>query len=175
MKKLFLSIGLALMCLAGYSQEKPHLEFEGIPVTGSVDNMVLQLKSKGYKQIKESSSLTGKVMGQKAKITVASTPDGSKVYLVLVECVTKKSWEQVKTCYDSMRMQLVARYGDPILYKEEYDSPLAEADPLQALQYGNCTFISHYQAPGGEIILTITKDAVVQLYFVDTSNAVSLY
>lgn len=175
MKRLLLTICLLAFGLAAMAQEKPHLEFEGVAINGKVESVVSKLRTKGFKQVKGTSTLNGKVMGQKASVTVASTPDGETVYLILVNCDTKKNWETVHTCYESMKMQLMARYGDPVLFKEEFASPLAEADPMKALHYGNCTFTSHYSAPGGEIILTITKDAVVQMYFVDTSNAVSLY
>lgn len=161
--------------MAASAQEKKHLEFEGVAIDGTVQTVVKKLQKKGFKIEKGEAILKGKVMGKKAKVTVASTPDGNTVYLVLVDFDVKKTWENVRTCYESMKMQLRARYGDPILYKEEFDSPLAEADPVKALHYGNCTFICHYQAPGGEIVLTITKEAGVQCYFVDTSNSVSLY
>lgn len=176
MRNFLLIAAVSILCsIAGFAQTSGHLEFEGVPVNGKVDDVVMALKAKKFKQIDESSTLKGKVMGQKATIVVASTPDGSSVYLILVNCETKKSWEHVRTCFESMKMQLRLRYGDPVLYKEEFDSPLAEADPIKALQYGNCTFIDHFKAPGGEIILSIGKDAVVQIYYVDTTNAVSLY
>ena len=176
MKKVLLILAIALFGLVATSaQEKKHLEFEGVSIDGTVQEVVEKLIKKGYKLEKGSAILRGKVMGKKAKVTVASTPDGNMVYLVLVDFDVKKTWENVRTCYESMKMQLRARYGDPVLYKEEFDSPLAEADPIKALQYGNCTFICHYQAPGGEIVLTMTKEAGVQSYFVDTSNSVSLY
>lgn len=172
---ILLLLAVSMSVRAQDPQDVKHLEFDGVPINGRVADFVYKLVDKGYKQVKGETYLTGKVLGQKAQIVPASTPDGTKMYLVLVNLQTKKSWENVKTCYDSMKMQLMVRYGDPILYKEEFDSVLAERDPIQALQYGNCTFISHYKAEGGEIILSISKDAVVQMYFVDTANAVSLY
>lgn len=176
MKRILLILAILFLGLTATSaQEKQHLEFEGVTIDGTVNDVVAKLRQKGFKPEKGTAILRGKVMGKKAKVTVASTPDGNTVYLVLVDFDVKKSWENVRTCYESMKMQLRARYGDPVLYKEEFDSPLAEADPIKALQYGNCTFICHYQAPGGEIILTMTKEAGVQSYFVDTSNSVSLY
>lgn len=176
MKKVLIILVLFFCGLMGASaQEKQHLEFDGVQINGTVEHVMANLRSKGYKQEKGVSKLRGRVMGKKAMVTVASTPDGTSVYLILVEFDTKKNWENVNTCYESMKMQLRARYGDPVLYKEEFDSPLAEADPIKALKYDNCRFICHFQAPGGEIILTISKDAIVQCYFVDTANSVSLY
>ena len=62
--------------------------------------------------------------------------------------------------------------GDLFLDYEEWErTGLTKGENIR----GNCTFISHYKAEGGEIILSISKDAVVQMYFVDTANAVSLY
>ena len=176
MKKVLLIFALvAAGLLTASAQGKKHLEFEGVPIDGTVEHVVKNLQRKGFKPEKGVAVLRGKVLGKKARVTVASTPDGSMVYLILVDFDVKKTWENVRTCYESMKMQLRSRYGDPVLYKEEFDSPLAEADPIKALQYGNCTFICHYQATGGEIVLTITKEAGVQCYFVDTSNSVSLY
>lgn len=172
-----LSAIVILLTLVTYvpAQEKTHLEFEGVSIDGTVEAVVGRLRRRGFKTEKGEAILKGKVMGKKAKVTVASTPDGNTVYLVLVDFEVGSSWENVRTCYESMKMQLRARHGDPVLYREEFDSPLAEADPIKALRYDNCRFISHYQAPGGEIILSISKDAVVQCYYVDTANAVSLY
>ncbi len=175
MRKLLLLIGLMVWTVAASAQDKKHLEFEGLEVNGTVASFVQRLSDKGFKHEKGTATLRGKVLGRKATITVASTPDGNMVYLILVTYQNKKRWDDVHNCYESMRMQLEARYGAPVLYKEEFDSPLAEADPIQALEYGNCTFASHFKAPGGEIILAISRDAVVEVYFVDTSNAVSLY
>lgn len=175
MRKLLLLIGLTLWAATAGAQEIKHLEFEGLQVDGTVSSFVRRLSEKGFKQEKGTAILYGKVFGRQATVTVASTPDGNMVYLVLVTYQNKKRWDDVHNCYESMRMQLEARYGPPILFKEEFDSPLAEADPIQALQYGNCTFASHFKADGGEIILSISKEAVVEIYFVDTSNSVSLY
>lgn len=170
MKKfLLIVICLAAASLAGRSQQ--HLLFEGVAIDGDINPFVKTLIDKGFRQIKSDAALRGKVFGQAATVLAASNPDDGTVYLVMVTFDTKKLWENIRTCYESMKMQLSVRYGDPLVSREEFSSELAEADPLLALKYGNCTYLSHYTAPGGEISLSISRDAQVNLYFIDTENS----
>lgn len=173
MKKIWLT-GILLMLLSAVHINAQHLQFEGIAIDGNVNPFVSALIKKGFKQIKSDAALSGKVFGQKATIIVASTPEENNVYLVMVTFDTKNNWESVRTCYESMKMQLSVRYGEPLVSKEEFASELAEANPLLALEYGNCTYASNYSVPGGEIVLSINKEAKVQIFFIDAVNSIPM-
>lgn len=174
MKRFLLCLFISLIPALAFSQEEKapeHILFEGLSVDGDVNPFVRALIHKGFKQVKQDAIVTGKVFGHKANIIVASRPDDNIVYLVMVNYDTKKSWENVRTCYESIKMQLNLRYGDPVISREEFASELAEANPLLALEHGNCAYVSHYSVPGGEILLSINKEAIVQLFFIDTANS----
>lgn len=174
MKRFFLCLFIALMPALASAQEDAapqHMLFEGLSIDGDVNPFVRALTHKGFKQVKQDAILTGKVFGHKGTVIVASRPDDNIVYLVMVNYDTKKSWENVRTCYESIKMQLSLRYGDPAISREEFASELAEANPLLALEHGNCTYVSHYSVPGGEILLSINREATVQLFFIDTVNS----
>lgn len=174
MKRLLLSLIISLIPAFSFAQEGlagQHILFEGISVDGDVNPFVKALINKGFKQVKYDAIVTGKVFGHKGTIIVASRQNDNIVYLVLVNFDTKKTWENVRTCYESIKMQLNLRYGEPAIQKEEFASELAEANPLLALEHKNCTYLSHYSVPGGEILLSINPEATVQLFFIDAVNS----
>ena len=114
--------------------------------------------------------MEGKVLGQEAKVTLLVTPKTYRVYMVLASYPQRETWAQLKNQYDSMKMKLFARYGEPQLSLEQFATRRAERDPMSALEDGECSFVSNWTVPGGEIALSIAADARVQIYFMDAAG-----
>lgn len=173
MKKLLLAAAALLLALAAQAQSPKHLSFEGMSLEGEYNTFTRIMRRNGFRfssKDKQEPFMRGKVLGEMADLTILVTPKTYQVYMIMVSYPQRTGWETLKNQYDSMKMKLFARYGNPEMSVEQFSSPLAENNPIAALEHGNCTFVTNYRAPGGEIILSLSQDARVQLYFMDAAG-----
>lgn len=173
MKKLLLAAAALLLALAAQAQGTKHLSFEGISLEGEYNTFTQIMRRNGFRfasKDKQEPFMRGKVLGEQADVTILVTPKTYQVYMIMVSYPQRTGWETLKNQYDSMKMKMFARYGEPQMCVEQFSSPLAENNPIAALEHGNCTFVSNYQVPGGEIIMSLSKDARVQLYYMDAEG-----
>ena len=168
MKKFLLAAAGLLLALAVSAQD--HLLFEGIPLEGDYPTFARQMRKKHFRYASKDHNepfMTGKVLGVKSDLTIYITPKSYDVYMVAVSYPVRKGWESLRNQYESTKMKLHARYGAPTMNLETFTSPFAANDPIAALAEGECTWISTYKAPGGEIILSLSQDARVQIFYMD--------
>ena len=171
MKRLFLAAAALLLALAASAQG--HLSFEGMSLEGEYNTFTRIMRRNGFRfstKDKQEPFMRGKVLGEEAEVTILVTPKTYQVYMLMVSYPQRSGWETLKNQYNSMKMKLYARYGNPQMSVEQFSSPLAENNPIAALEHGNATFVANYNVPGGEIILSLSKDARVQLYYMDASG-----
>lgn len=169
MKRL-LSVLLLTLLAAGVSAQD-HLLFEGLPMMSDYATFTRQLRKKKHfhftSKDHQEPFMEGKVLGERADIILVVTPDTYQVYMVVVSYPVRQTWAQLKNQYDSMKMKLFARYGDPQVSLEQFTSLRAEVNPMSRLESGECSFVSTWTVPGGEIVLSIGADAQVHLYYMD--------
>lgn len=161
------------MLLVGTAFAQDHLRFEGLPMMSDYATFTRQLRKKHFHYTSKDHNepfMEGKVLGQKANVTLLVTPKTFRVYMVLASYPQRETWAQLKNQYDSMKMKLYARYGDPQLSLEQFATFRAERDPMSALASGECSFVSNWTVPGGEIALSIAADGRVQIYFMDATG-----
>lgn len=171
MKRLFSALLLALSVWTAAAQD--HLRFEGLPLMGRYDTFTRQLRKKHFHfttKDHQEPFMEGKVLGVRADVVLLVTPKTYRVYMVVASYPQRETWAQLKNQYDSMKMKLFARYGEPQLSLEQFVNRQAEEDPLAALADGTCSFVSNWEVPGGEIALSIAADAKVQIYFMDAEG-----
>ena len=171
MRKLLLAAAALFLALAASAQG--HLSFEGMSLEGEYDTFTRIMRRNGFRfatRDHQEPFMRGKVLGEQADVTILVTPKTYQVYMLMVSYPQRTGWETLKNQYDSVKMKLFARYGAPEASVEQFASPLAENNPLAALEHDNATFVSNYRVPGGEIILTLSKDARVQLYYMDAAG-----
>lgn len=168
MKRLLFLLLLALSVRTAAAQD--HLRFEGVPMMSDYATFTRQLRKKHFHYTSKDHQepfMEGKVLNERAKVTLLVTPKTYRVYMVLTSYPRRETWAQLKNQYDSMKMKLHVRYGDPQFSLEQFASRRAENDPLAGLENGECSFVSTWTVPGGEIALSIAADAKVQIYFMD--------
>lgn len=168
MKRFFAVLLLSLSVGTAFAQDQ--LLFEGLPLMNEYATFTRQLRKKHFRfttKDRKEPFMEGNVLGQKAQITLLVTPRSYRVYMVLASYPQRETWAQLKNQYESMKMKLYARYGEPQLSLEQFATFRAERDPMSALESGECSFISTWTVPGGEIALSIAADARVQIYFMD--------
>lgn len=171
MKKILSILTFLLLAWAAAAQD--HLKFEGMALEGPYDTFTRIMRRNGFKftgKDPREPFMRGKVFGEQADVTILVTPRTYQVYMVMVSYPRRTGWQTLKNQYDSMKLKLYARYGEPVLTMEQFSSPLAENNPLGALEAGNASFVCSYAAPGGEIILSLSQDARVQLHYMDAAG-----
>lgn len=169
-KRFFIILLLSLFVGTAVFAQGDHLRFEGLSLSGDYNSFARQLRKKHFRfktKDHQEPFMEGKVLGEKADVTILVTPKSYQVYMILASYPQRESWALLKNQYESMKMKLFARYGDPQHSLETFASAAAEADPLEGLSTGYTSYVSTWVVPGGEIIMSLSEDARVQIYFMD--------
>lgn len=171
MKRLLSALLLILSVWTAAAQD--HLRFEGLPMMSEYATFTRQLRKKHFRYVTKDHNepfMEGKVLNEKAHVTLLVTPKTYRVYMILASYPQRETWSQLKNQYESMKMKLYVRYGDPQLSLEQFATRRAEKDPMSGLEVGECSFVSTWTVPGGEIALSIAADARVQIYYMDAQG-----
>lgn len=171
MKKLLLIL-FVLFSIGVNAQTESHLEFKGIPITGSLDNMVGKLKSQGYELIKiveNAAVLEGKFANENCELYVWCTPKTKIVYQILVKFDSKDSWWSLKSDYQKLKEQIRTKYNVTPDVAEGFLKPYYEGDgyELQAIRLSKSIHSSEFKLSEGEITLMIIDSPCVKLYYMD--------
>ena len=133
MKRLLLAAVALLLALAASAQG--HLSFEGMSLEGEYNTFTRIMRRNGFRfssKDQQEPFMHGKVLGEEAEVTILVTPKTYQVYMLMVSYPQRSGWETLKNQYNSMKMKLYARYGDPQMSLEQFSSPLAENNPIAA-------------------------------------------
>lgn len=159
MKKLFLTLIISFIAVCGYAQE--HLSFKGIPIEGSITSFCQKLKAKGLTQQHSKDNMrlfTGDFTGCEATIGVIADQNGKDVFSVVVLFPSTKEWNQLVSTYDYYKDLYTEKYGKPSFSKEYNPSRMNDnSSKMIALDGGIVTYASVFEAPGGNIELSIEK------------------
>ena len=173
MKKLVLILFL-LFSIGVNAQQESHLEFKGIPITGTLDNMINKLKAQGYELVdvfdeEDAAILEGKFANENCELYVWSTPKTKIVYKILVKFDSKDSWWTLKSNYKKLKEQLGTKYNVRPDATEGFLDPYYEGDgyELQAIRLGKSLHISEFELGEGKIELLIADSPNVRLYYTD--------
>lgn len=181
MKRYLLFFAL-LLSLVSYAQseslfEDGHITFKGLSLSGPLDCFVTSLVGQGY-VLKESQSNGALLKGGFASesdctIVVLTTKITHEVYGVCVSFEKKSSWSSLKTQYREYKSMLSAKYGEPSKHLERFDNPYYEGDgyEMQALRMDKCTYTSLYEVPNGTIMLLMSDDGGLVIYYVDKTGS----
>ena len=180
MKKILFMIMFCISSFMGFAQTDTHLKFKGIPITGSLNEFVTQLKNKGlvYQGSQDGIAL---LKGEFAtfkdcNIGVATfdvTDEVCKVVAILPE---KDSWNSVTGDYNTLKELLTQKYGKPEVTEIFSGERVPSNDFLKfhALLDDECNYSSKFNSEGGYIVLTMNKTdynkASVILHYYDESN-----
>lgn len=171
MKKLLLIL-FVLFSIGVNAQTESHLEFKGIPITGSVDNVMNKLKTQGYVLVDSNDEIAivkGQFANEECEIIIAATPKSKQVYMVLVCFEEKESWWTLKSDYKKLKEQITAKYNVKPKSTERFIDPYYEGDgyELQALRKDKCRYHCEFKLTNGKIDILLSDEASVYLYYTD--------
>lgn len=151
------------------SRPEEHLEFKGIEITGTIDNVIEKLKKAGYtlaEKDEDGAVLDGTFANEDCQLLVSLTPKTKKVYSISVFFNKKDSWYSLKADYKELKQSLKNKYDIRPDDDEFFIDPYYEGDgyELQALRLSKCIYRSKYELNDGEITLAILSNRIVLIY-----------
>lgn len=170
---------LVPMLLMAQNQEsletvEQHLTFKGIPIDGTLQEVVSKLESQNFilkKQYDTKAVLEGTFANEKCQLLLATTPKSKKVYTILVLFEESDSWYSLKSDYNKLKEQLKQKYKVKPDVVEKFYDPYYEGDgyELQAFRKNKGFYISTFELENGEIGLYIASE--VRLQYTDKINS----
>lgn len=189
MKNILISVVATFMSFFVASGQEV-MEFQGVPISGTVSSCGQALRKKGFKRDRVYDEIyRGKYRGAEVELLLAANPGSDEVAMFVLSYPIRSSWDATYNLYDTVKMMLTSDYGRATMVQEEYDYPYTEKDGFRALDYGKSRFISTFSIyqggttsnglnPGGpsfmkkealpligEITLTISEDHRVRIFF----------
>ena len=158
-----------------------HFTFEGIPITGTLENFVQKLGAKGFRKIYSGESCVafkGDFAGYSGcKILVFRIPNRNIVHEVGVFLPEESSWTRLEKEYNQFKDMLTIKYGEPALHSETFKeeaSTFSDAAKMISLKEGNCDYEAEWKVDNGtirvKIFLSDTDGGYIRLGYFDKIN-----
>ena len=159
-----------------------HFTFEGIPITGTLENFAQKLVAKGFKKIDSDKTcvvLEGEFAGYSGcNIYVVKVPNRNVVYKVIVFLPEKSSWANLEEEYNQFKGMLTNKYGKPASQSKTFKEgafTFSDAAKMSSLKAGNCDYRTQWEVENGDIKVAIssksnTDDGYIWLGYFDKIN-----
>lgn len=172
MKKILIALLFIAFTISGYSQE--HLEFMGMPITGSLKSFSGKLQEKGFKLLTTGNlnELKGRFAGEDVEILIQTTPTSHIVSTVMIGCKTHTRWEDLINEFEEKIKQYTIKYGDPITVVREFEDPFKDTETHQmlAVKGNKIKHIAGWKADHGIITIMIFPSGNVVISYSDSIN-----
>ena len=183
MKKLLISLFVILYTTIGQAQE--HLTFKGVPIDGTLDTYVANMKKAGFTFIGEDDGiamLRGDFAGYRnCTIGVVTLKSIDIVNRISVLFDSHQDWNNIYVNYSSLKEMLTTKYGkyaDCVEKFEGYSQPRDDNDKMHELTMDRCKFYTIWKTDKGNIELEIIKGnlggGMVRLSYWDKINTMSV-
>lgn len=183
MKKLLISLFVILYTTIGQAQE--HLTFKGVPIDGTLDTYVANMKKAGFTFIGEDDGiamLRGDFAGYRnCTIGVVTLKSIDIVNRISVLFDSHQDWNNIYVNYSSLKEMLTTKYGkyaDCVEKFEGYSQPRDDYGKMHELTMDRCKFYTIWKTDKGNIELEIIKGnlggGMVRLSYWDKINTMSV-
>ena len=183
MKKLLISLFVILYTTIGQAQE--HLTFKGVPIDGTLDTYVANMKKAGFTFIGEDDGialLRGDFAGYRnCTIGVVTLKSIDIVNRISVLFDSHQDWNNIYVNYSSLKEMLTTKYGkyaDCVEKFEGYSEPRDDNVKMHELTMDRCKFYTIWETDKGSIELEIIKGnlggGMVRLTYWDNINTMSV-
>lgn len=183
MKKLLISLFVILYTTIGQAQE--HLTFKGVPIDGTLDTYVANMKKAGFTFIGEDDGiamLRGDFAGYRnCTIGVVTLKSIDIVNRISVLFDSHQDWNNIYVNYSSLKEMLTTKYGkyaDCVEKFEGYSQPRDDNGKMHELTMDRCKFYTIWETDKGSIELEIIKgnlgSGMVRLSYWDKINTMSV-
>lgn len=156
-----------------------HLTFKGVPIDGTLDDYVTNMKKAGFalESVENGLALfSGDFAGYKECMIGVVTLDGKDlVSKVTVVFPRRDTWSDLESNYSNLKELLTIKYGEPESHTEKFNStyqPDGDFEKMYELQFENCEYWSSFELDNGSIQLSIEHAgyAFVMLAYFDKAN-----
>lgn len=160
MKKIITALMLLMLSvpmLRSQSSEE-HLKFKGIPITGSKENFVKELKKQGFKSSDIDNIVFEGVFAQRdCYIVIHTTPITKQVHHIIVAFDDFDNWNEFKNKFDELEKQLYLKYKVKPQSVKEFSYPYEEGDgyEMSAIRNDKIEYSSFFKLENGYILLKI--------------------
>lgn len=153
-----------------------HIEFKGIPVNGSKESFLENLKIKGFEFVEDDDdtiTLTGKFANMDCSLIVLLSPISKIIYKVVLYGPEATEWYELKSQYESLKNTYKAKYGKPEHDLEGFTDPYYEGDgnEILAARSEHVIFSAYWHTPSGVISVRICRIPSLQMVYEDAVNA----
>ena len=155
---------IAILFVAfSYAQE--HLTFKGVPIDGTLDEYVANMKKAGFTYVGEDDGiavLQGDFAGfRNCMIGVVTLKSVDIVNRISVLFDADSDWAPIYGNYSTLKEMLTQKYGkreECIEKFEGYVQPKEDNDKMHELLMDRCNFYTSWETDKGRIDLEIIKD-----------------
>jgi hypothetical protein len=183
MKRFIISLLAILSALTSYAQE--HMTFKGVPIDGTLDAYVANMKKAGFTYLGTQDGvamLQGDFAGYRnCTIGVVTLKSIDVVNKIVVIFDGHDTWSNLYGNYSSLKDMLTTKYGKHNLCTEKFDgtsNPSDDSDRMHALNMERCKYFTVWETEKGSIELEIRKEnwgtGRVTLSYWDKANTTSV-
>ena len=163
MKRIIIILIAAALSLSALAQHgSPHLTFKGVPIDGTLNQFVTNMKAKGFTGSVNkdgTAALQGDFAGYKGCIIIVSTLQNkdlvSTIGVLFPECGT---WSILEGNYLKLKGMLTTKYGEPAEVVEEFQRTHSATDDnskMHELKMDRCNYSTLFQTDKGNIIIKL--------------------
>ncbi len=179
MKTTFLVLVFTLTTALTFAQTAEHLSFKGVPIDGTLNEYVKQMKQSGFTLLGTENGvaiLKGDFASYKdCTVGVATSKGKDLVSTITVIFPEQKSWSLLSSNYFNLKELLTEKYGQPSESVENFSSyePADDGSKMTQVYLDACKYVTTYETDKGTIQLSIKGDisnAFVKLAYLDKIN-----
>lgn len=150
---------IALLVTPCFIHAQEHLDFRGIPIDGSLENMADQLAKLGYEKTDDDRLLMGEFIGKECTVVIMESEYTrlKNVYGISIFINKGASWHALKSDYFTIKELYTKKYGEGIA-REEFERPYKDGDGYETLAIKNdkCHYITVWPLDNGHVNLGIS-------------------
>lgn len=170
MKRIFIICLLTFASLFYGRAQTGHLSFKGVPIDGTLDHYVKEMRQKGFTLVnteKGYATLRGDFAGIKdCEVNVCTLDAVDLVSNIGVIFPAQITWTRLEGDYRSLKRDLTTKYGQPSECVERFDSPYIDddSDRLHSLMFDTCRYYTVWSTELGDIELSLQRDELLHCY-----------
>jgi hypothetical protein len=182
MKRFLLSLVASLIAISAFCQSE-HLAFKGIPIDGTLQEYIEQLKTVDFR-VSEVSNGTAELYGDFAghkdcEVTVKAILPRNLVNEIEIRFPSAGKWSELYGTYSSLKGMLTKKYGQPTKQTNVYGTSSTTSDDAKfsAVTSGKSNHSCTFETPNGTIHMWITPyyfTAVVRMKYTDKINTATV-
>lgn len=182
MKNLLLSLAFVFAALTSFAQTSDHLTFKGVPIDGTLEEYIAQMKKNGFSYLGTDDGtalLKGDFAGYKnCYVGVTTLKQRNLVHKIGVIFPSRDTWSTLSGNYFDLKEMLTIKYGEPSNVLEIFESDFEPKDDMSRMhevKFDRCKYYSIWETNKGEIQLSIdhvdTDKCFIKLAYFDKINS----